>query len=259
MGARASAAERVTVRLLFHGVVIVGLTLLTQIGGAVWLIAVLLFGRAGRMARLLEFLVLYAAASVATAQIAPSFGRQAIPCFGDEIVAAPPIFCMLNRTYVTPELAEVLDGLGTEMQRAHPGTKVTVLDGGFPLFDGFPLLPHLSHDDGEKVDLAFWYEGGGLRSPIGYWAFEDGPSDCVNDSRLSLRWDMGWFQPLVRDMPLDEARMRDAVLWLKSNLPEGGKILLEPHLAERLGVAGGKVRFQGCRAARHDDHIHIQL
>ena len=70
---------------------------------------------------------------------------------------------------------------------------------------------------------------------------------------------MGWFQPLVRDLPLDEARTRDAVRWLKSNLPEGGRILIEPHLAERLGVAGGKVRFQGCRAARHDDHIHIQL
>ena len=40
----------------------------------------------------------------------------------------------------------------------------------------------------------------------------------------------------------------------------GGKILLEPHLAHRLGVEGRpNIRFQGCRAARHDDHIHVQI
>jgi len=36
-------------------------------------------------------------------------------------------------------------------------------------------------------------------------------------------------------------------------------MLLEPPLARRLGVADTRLRFQGCRAARHDDHIHIQF
>ncbi|NNE79114.1 MAG: hypothetical protein HKN18_02480 [Silicimonas sp.] len=70
---------------------------------------------------------------------------------------------------------------------------------------------------------------------------------------------MTWLQPLMRDAPLDETLTGDAIRWLKTALPAGGKIFLEPHLADRLGVAGDKVRFQGCRAARHDDHIHIQL
>ena len=36
-------------------------------------------------------------------------------------------------------------------------------------------------------------------------------------------------------------------------------LLLEPYLAVRLGVAGPMVRFQGCRAARHDDHVHVEF
>jgi hypothetical protein len=37
------------------------------------------------------------------------------------------------------------------------------------------------------------------------------------------------------------------------------KIFVEPPLAAQLGLSDPKIRFQGCRAARHDDHIHIQL
>jgi hypothetical protein len=37
------------------------------------------------------------------------------------------------------------------------------------------------------------------------------------------------------------------------------KIFIEPHLKNALGITDGHVRFQGCRAARHDDHVHIQV
>jgi murein endopeptidase len=37
------------------------------------------------------------------------------------------------------------------------------------------------------------------------------------------------------------------------------KIFVEPPLATRFNLSDPKIRFQGCRAARHDDHIHIQL
>lgn len=37
------------------------------------------------------------------------------------------------------------------------------------------------------------------------------------------------------------------------------KILIEPHLKQRLHITASKVRFQGCYAARHDDHIHVQI
>jgi len=38
-----------------------------------------------------------------------------------------------------------------------------------------------------------------------------------------------------------------------------GKIFIEPHLVKRLKLASNKIRFQGCRAVRHDDHLHVQL
>lgn len=38
------------------------------------------------------------------------------------------------------------------------------------------------------------------------------------------------------------------------------KIFIEPHLKQRLGLGSDdKIRFHGCKAVRHDDHIHVQL
>ena len=34
---------------------------------------------------------------------------------------------------------------------------------------------------------------------------------------------------------------------------------LEPHLKNRLGITHSKLRFQGCQAVRHDDHIDVQM
>ena len=74
----------------------------------------------------------------------------------------------------------------------------------------------------------------------------------------SLRWDFDWLQPVQPRWRLDEERTRAMILWLVER-PEVTRLFLEPHLAERLGVAGGKVRFQGCRAARHDDQLHVEF
>ena len=122
----------------------------------------------------------------------------------------------------------------------------------------------MSHDDGEKADLAFYYRDragylpGVTRSLIGYFAFEEGPTNCPVDTGLTLRWDMGWLQGLWPDYTLDPPRMRFALRWLGDE-QRLGKIFIEPHLARRFDVSGPRIRFQGCRAARHDDHIHIQL
>ncbi|MFQ1702799.1 hypothetical protein ACJ5NV_19640 [Loktanella agnita] len=130
------------------------------------------------------------------------------------------------------------------MHLQFPGTRTRALDGNFPYLDGFPLLPHLSHDDGEKLDLAFFYTDQAGVYQAGY----------------SLRWDMPWLQPLLRDWPLDEACTGAMLRWLAANpIGEDFKVLVEPHLSERLEVTGAAIRFQGCRAARHDDHLHLQF
>lgn len=192
--------------------------------------------------------------------LAERLGR--LPCD-----ASPFLGCALNRTYARPAVADVMARLNAEMTRAYPGSGITILDAGFPFFDGFPLIPHLSHKDGRKVDLAFFYRDAatgrpvpsGAASPIGYFHFERPPAGLGPTCRFSpLRWDFAWFQPARPAWQLDEQRTRAMILWLKQR-PEVTKILLEPYLADRLGVGGGKVRFQGCFAARHDDHLHLEI
>ena len=245
-------------RVLCHFLVIMFLTILTQIGGIAWGIA--LFFRL----RILAFVLTYTALSIATIWIAPNFGRVALNCFDDGSLQIPSvIYCALNRNYVSPELAQVLTETANAVDRGFPGTKTLVLDANFPFFDGFPLLPHLSHDDGEKADLAFYYkdEGdylpGAIRAPIGYFAFEQGPTECV-PKWPTLRWDFQFLQPFWRSYALEPERNK-AVLQILSHDERVGKIFVEPHLVNALDVAHPKIRFQGCRAARHDDHIHMQL
>lgn len=261
------------IRVLGHGLAVLVLTLLTQIGGLAWLLARAATRRRGVAAMLTAFFALYAGLSLAARLAAPAFGRVPLPCFESgkaPLASASPLYCALNRHYVTPSLLGLAEDLARSVDRAHPGTLTLTLDAGFPFLDGFPMLPHLSHDDGEKLDLAFFYrddEGvyrrGALPSPVGYWGFEPGPvSDCEAVAGLTLRWDMGWFQPFVNEsLRADDDRMRTALGWLLERRSERGigKILLEPHLKARWAPGADIVRFQGCRAARHDDHLHLQL
>ncbi len=246
------------IRALFHIATILLLTILTQIGGLAWLLALLV------RRTVLAFVTFYAILSGATVFLAPQFGRVPLDCASDGPLAMQSFFyCALNRHYVSPELAEVLTDTATEMDRRYPGTTTLVLDANFPFFDGFPLLPHLSHDDGEKVDLAFYYADesgylpGATRSPIGFFAFEDGPTTCT-PSFPSLRWDLGLLQPLWRDHVPDVRRNRTALQILAGD-PRVGRIFVEPHLLQSWNVSHPSIGFQGCNAARHDDHIHLQL
>ncbi|MGL5011317.1 MAG: hypothetical protein ACRC6I_15670, partial [Paracoccaceae bacterium] len=75
---------------------------------------------------------------------------------------------------------------------------------------------------------------------------------------LTLRWSLAWLQPLWPDRPLDVPRTAALVTQLTQD-SRVAKIFVEPPLATRLSLAHPKIRFQGCRAARHDDHLHIQL
>lgn len=245
-------------RFIAHSFVILFLTIVTQIGGIAWLIA--LFCRQ----RIIAFLIAYMALTTAAIWVAPHFGRVALSCFDSGPLQVQSwMYCALNRNYVAPELRDVLVDTATEMDQRYPGTETLVLDANFPFLDGFPLLPHLSHDDGDKVDLAFFYRDetgylpGATRSPIGYFAFEPGPTDCT-PRWPSLRWDFDFMQPLWRRYELEEERTA-AILKILSNDERVGKALVEPHLVQSLGVAHPRIRFQGCRAARHDDHIHLQL
>ncbi|WP_226941744.1 hypothetical protein [Pseudooceanicola spongiae] len=245
-------------RVLFHVFIFVSLTIISQVGGLAWLMALC------SKQRTVVFAATYFTLSLTALWVAPMMGREPIPCTSGEVIQMQSkLYCALNRQYVTPELHEVLIDFASRMERQYPGTETRVLDANFPYFSGFPLLPHLSHDDGRKADLAFYYESdegylpGVSKTPVGYFAFEDGPTDCP-DNTITLRWNLTWLQGLWPDYRLDPLRMREALQLLGAD-DRVGKIFIEPHLRERFGAKNPKVRFQGCRAARHDDHIHVQL
>lgn len=268
-------------RLLFHAGGVVFLTLLTQIGGLAWIgtavIAHRLPGR--RLVVLGVFLVIYAGLSVAAMAIAPVFGRVALPCFAtgqSQLAMQSPLYCALNRHYVSKPMHDVANKLAMDMNRQFPGTLTQALDANFPFLDGFPLLPHLSHNDGNKLDIALYYGDpstgeyirGKTRSPIGYWGFDhpERGSDLPCAGRHDIvtgRWDMGWFQIFNSVVVLDRPRTRAVLEWLtaqdKGRKVGVEKVFVEPHLAKTLGVESDILRFQGCRAARHDDHIHFQV
>ena len=75
---------------------------------------------------------------------------------------------------------------------------------------------------------------------------------------LTTRWNMTWLQWLWPDRLLEPERTAALARALLAD-PMVGKVFVEPPLARQLGLKDAKLRFQGCRAARHDDHIHAQL
>ncbi|MEZ5686100.1 MAG: hypothetical protein R3D78_09475 [Paracoccaceae bacterium] len=234
------------------------LTILTQLGGLAWLLA-LPFRRRGW-----AFAAFYLLLWLGAQGVAPFFGRVALPCWEvGPLQVASPLTCAMNRNYATPELIAVLEDAARSVAHSYPDSQTLVLDLNFPFLNGFPLVPHLSHDDGEKADLAYAYRDAGgylvgrMRSPIGYFAFEEGPDDCPK-TWPSLRWDLPWLQPLWPDHALEPERTRATLRALIED-PRVTKIFLEPHLQMRLSLSASKLRFQGCRAARHDDHVHLQL
>ena len=159
------------VKIMGHGFVVVLLTIVTQIGGIAWFLGLWL------RRPFLWFLPIYAGLTIVAGFIAPVLGRVPLPCNADgALQSQSDLYCAFNRHYVTSEMHNLATDLAAHMEQKFPGAITQTLDAGFPFVTGFPLLPHLSHDDGEKLDFAFYwadekgeYLSGANRSPIGYW------------------------------------------------------------------------------------------
>ncbi len=263
------------------------LTALTQYGGALLWLSVPLLDQffqkmadiGGRLPALifsfLAFLGLYVAFTfLAVPELAAFAGRVPLPCERSSDMFLQPATrwtCFLSRRYVAPELKTKLTALATAMDKQFPGHITYYLDSGFP-FAKVPMLPHRTHRKGRQVDLSFAYtvEINSQKlpteppSPFGYWAFEQpGPDDeqpCANKQSL-WRWNLPGMALFLYEAKLDEARTKTLIEWLVNDTesPIVKRVLLEPHLRTRLGLTSEKVRFQGCKAARHDDHVHVEI
>ncbi len=249
------------------------LTLLTQIGGLVMLLAMLLariFGWQRRWKKLLLSLSLYLIIIFGIIpKIAPIFGRE--PVQHTEGIRPATWFTVLtNRNYVRPTVNNLLKKSAREI-KSH-GIKIIYLDANFPFINGFPLLPHLSHDDGRKLDLALVYENkNGIiiptqKSRTGYGVYVDpgaGEIDQIQKCKRAGYYQYDYskyfsFGAVNKNVKFSEKGTKFLIEALLENL-EIQKIFIEPHLKSRLKLTDNRIRFHGCQAVRHDDHIHLQI
>jgi len=154
------------VRILFHTCVILLLTVISQVGGVLWLLTVFLWKplkkvRFRKVFFLCTFISLYAGFSIYCVPPLASHFYQRVPLpirVKKGLKPRSPFFYCLNRHYVKRSVRAELIHLSQKIRSKFPGTITYYLDAGFPLFNNYPLLPHLSHRNGQNVDLSFYYE-----------------------------------------------------------------------------------------------------
>ena len=156
------------IKIALRFIVFIILTILTQIGGLVYLLSLLTHKTIDKRVKkrslklcfkFISFFIFYLVATLAIVPlIAKPFGRTALPLIETNNLQPLNILtCLLNRNYVQPELKQATIEVAQQISKKYPGTTLNYLEANFPFFDGFPLIPHLSHNDGKKLDLAFLY------------------------------------------------------------------------------------------------------
>lgn len=196
-------------------------------------------------------------------------GLVSLPC--DDSTPLRPVverYCRADRHFVTPAARDALIAAAHHMAALRPGEVLRFMDASGP--DGVkPFAPHLSHGDGRQIDLALYYtdrQGVPLKAfPDtsaygGYWPAEPprpGEQVACPEGRVGRAEKPD--PPADRPWRLDEARTTALIQALIAD-QRVRRVLIEPHLERRLGLWGHpKLRFAGCQAARHDDHIHVDF
>ncbi|MCR6639258.1 MAG: hypothetical protein NVV82_09795 [Sporocytophaga sp.] len=252
---------RIIVRILIFCV----LTVISQIGGLVYLLTLYIFKSLdkkikGKVAftllKLTSFVVLYLISTfVIVPPIAALFGRVPLPVFSaTHLKPLNKITLVLNRNYVKPELRRAILNVSDEMGKKYSGSEVRYLDACFPFIDQFPLMPHLSHSDGKKLDLAFFYinshsgkESNESPSFIGYGICEEPQQGEVNTadfckSKGYLQYSFLKYiipQNSKSDFKFDAERTK-SLLELLIKEEHVSKIFIEPHLKQRLNLQSEK-------------------
>lgn len=262
------------------------LTIITQVGGLVYLtykLTVNQFKKRGQgkypfLRNLFIFLLQYLFFTlVIIPPIAKQFGRVPMSYFATKNQPLKPLTiftCLLNRHYVKPILKEQIIETAKTLAKEFPNTELIYLDANFPFWNGFPLLPHLSHNDGKKLDLAFMYKDkitgkgvNGSPSFYGYGVYEGPRKRELNQPNICHQkgyWQYSFLEKITpqwskEGVVINEQGTKRLIQLLAQNKAIK-KIFIEPHLKTRWGLERyNKIRYHGCQAVRHDDHIHVQL
>ena len=253
---------------ILYTLIFILLTILTQIGGVLFLVA-LWISKKSQLNTIAIFLPLYLISTfLFIPHLAPIFGREPVK-HSTKIEPTNYLTVILNRNYVRPELNQLL--YQTEQYLIHAPFKIKYLDASFPFIDKFPLLPHLSHNDGKKIDISFIYEDShgvvdNKKSRSGYGVFVPIKQKEYNQTKVckskgAFQYDYTKYLTLGRindNLKFSKNSTRQLIIALLKN-KNLGKLFIEPNLKTRLNLTDNRIRNHGCRAVRHDDHIHIQL
>lgn len=251
------------------------LTIITQIGGLVYLLTVGIskpIKFTFPLKNVVLFCVLYGFSTLLVVPcLAPFSGREKV-IRTEYIQPASWLSSVLNRNYITPELNQVLQSISNEMEKDHSIVTLHYLDANFPFIDRFPLLPHVSHNDGKKIDISLVYEDvNGVISDLqksvsGYGVFEAPETGEFHQTDFCLehgyhQYDFPKYLTLGNinsDLQFSEKGTKKLMEYILRQKAVS-KVFLEKHLQNRLHLSDSRIRFQGCGSVRHDDHIHIQL
>lgn len=260
---------------IIYLIIFVLLTIISQIGGIVYFISLFVAKKVAvcknSIANMLVlFLLIYVVATFLIVPfVAPIYGRERIK-LKQNTKPASFITNILNRNYVIPEVNVLLNKTATKLNNTE--IQLRYLDANFPFINGFPLLPHLSHNDGKKIDISYVYEDkiGTITSKnktiSGYGFFEEPINNEINQTKIckgkghpfydfTKHLTLGTKNKHLKFSVKGNRLLLDALLVQSKT----SKIFIEPHLKHRLKLKHPKIRFQGCKAVRHDDHIHLQI
>lgn len=246
------------------------LTVLSQVGGIAFVVGLYFCRRIKfRFNRVILPIAAYLVLTfLVTPLIAPILGRERVENT-DKIKPTLYITVLLNRNYVKPELNRLLANVAKQLPKEF---ELRYLDANFPFINKFPLLPHLSHNDGKKIDISLMYQtlDGQLTnlkpSRSGYGVFVEPAASEFNQTSECKR--LGYFQydfskyltlgAINSDINFSEQHTKTLIReFLKFKQVQ--KIFVESHLITKMTLNDSRIRFQGCRAVRHDDHIHVQI
>ncbi len=272
-------------KIFLRLIIFITLTLLTQVGGVIYLLCWPLYSliekksanRAlGFMLKFLSFLIIYFVLSAtAIPTLAGAFGRVALPVFGSHGIRPNSIMtCLLNRHYVRRSLLNVLTDVADKQKENGISLPLRYLDAGFPFVNGWPMLPHLSHNDGRKLDLSYYYQDKenskaltGTPAWSGYGFCEapvkgevDMPCQCEQSGHIHYSILRKLSSDAFHEIYNVDAGATATLIRALAAEPSVSMIFIEPHLKHRWQLDDvSKIKFHGCHAVRHDDHIHIQI
>ncbi|MDO5978053.1 hypothetical protein [Flavivirga spongiicola] len=255
-------------KLLRHLIAFFFLTIITQVGGLVWVLALFISVKYKKKKRFI-FPILYLTFNLLIIPpIAKQFGRERLPIFSKNLKPRNWIYPLFFRNYVTPNLKSLLEISSKKLKQNN--IQITYLDANFPFINKFPLLPHLSHNDGKKIDISFMYLDKNRKatakkpSVSGYGTYTNPEKNHTSESCLKKGyWQYDFSKYLtfgtLNNLKLDKNGTFILIKELLSH-SKTQKIFIEPHLKQSLKLNNEtKIRFHGCQAVRHDDHIHLQI